>query len=155
MTGAERLEELAAGKNIAIIRRMPSGFAVMADWQFLPGYCLLLAYPEVNHLTDLVAERRARYLLDMSLLGEAVIAATDCARVNYGILGNLDPFLHAHVWPRYEWENDDLRVGGPWGYSLEYQQMPEHRFTLEHHGEIQSRIGFHLDRLMPGNEVLL
>jgi diadenosine tetraphosphate (Ap4A) HIT family hydrolase len=33
-------------------------------------------------------------------------------RVNVEILGNTDPYLHAHVWPRYEWEPAELQ-GGP------------------------------------------
>lgn len=28
-------------------------------------------------------------------------------RVNYEIFGNLDPFVHAHVFPRYAWESED------------------------------------------------
>ena len=134
---------------------MPSGFAVMSDWQFLPGYCLLLAYPEANHLTDLDPLRRARYLADMAVLGEAVIAATGCARVNYGILGNLDPFLHAHVWPRYEWENPEYRTEGPWSYSEEYRTMPEHAFTVEHHGAMRDQIALHIERLLhsPGDKL--
>ncbi|MFI9452759.1 hypothetical protein [Amycolatopsis sp. NPDC052450] len=36
--------------------------------------------------------------------------------MNVEILGNTDPFLHAHVWPRYDWEPAD-KVGQPvWLY---------------------------------------
>jgi len=88
-----------AGKNPHVIRRMPSGWAVMGDDQFLPGYSLLVADPEVDHLTDLDDERRVRFLLDMSLLGEAVFAATPAHRINYEILGNSVPALHATCGP--------------------------------------------------------
>ena len=127
---------------------MPSGFAVMFDWQYLPGYCLLLAYPEVNQLNDLSEPRRSRYLLDATILGDAVIEATGCARINYMTLGNLDPFLHTHIIPRYEWENEEYKYGGPWGYSAEYQQMPEHAFTKEHHGLLQGQIELHVLRML-------
>ena len=153
MTGTERLEQLVAGQNPAMVFRMPSGFVVMADWQFLPGYCILLAYPEANHLTDLSREVRSRYMLDMSILGEAIMAATSCGRINYGIYGNLDPFLHAHVYPRYDWENDPQRTSGPWSYSEEYIQMPEHAFTEEHHGQLKKQIALHLERLLLGSEI--
>ncbi len=104
MTGTERLAELAEGQNPKLVLRLPSGFLVMADNQFLTGYCLLLAYPEVNHLTDLRERQRVMFLDDMALVGEAIMKVTECKRTNYAIYGNVDPFLHAHIWPRYEWE---------------------------------------------------
>jgi diadenosine tetraphosphate (Ap4A) HIT family hydrolase len=57
----------------------------------------------------------------MDRLGQAVeraCAATDTAfrRINLEILGNTDPFLHVHIWPRYNWEPPEL-VGRPvWLY---------------------------------------
>lgn len=49
---------------------------------------------------------------------EQVCADRDRAfrRINVEILGNRDPVLHAHIWPRYEWEPPEL-VGLPvWLY---------------------------------------
>ncbi len=147
MSPSERLAFLDSGESPLLIARMPSGFAVMADYQYLPGYCLLLAYPQAEKLNDLIDQRRTQYLHDMALLGDAVLAATDCTRVNYGTFGNLDPFLHSHVWPRYDWEDEQYRTGHPWTYSAEYQTMPEHEFTEEHHGILKGKIRLHLDRL--------
>jgi diadenosine tetraphosphate (Ap4A) HIT family hydrolase len=147
MSPSERLVILDSGESPLLIARMPSGFAVMADYQYLPGYCLLLAYPLVEQLNDLSEPRRAQYLHDMALLGDAVLAATDCARINYGTFGNQDPFLHSHIWPRFEWENEPQRTAHPWTYSAEYQTMPEHAYTDEHHGVLKGKIRLHLDRL--------
>jgi diadenosine tetraphosphate (Ap4A) HIT family hydrolase len=144
MTGTERLAMLADGRSPMLIARMPSGFAVMGDHQFLPGYSLILAYPEVNHLTDLSVAERARYLVDMSRLGEAVMAATNCLRVNYSILGNLDPFLHAHVFPRYSWEEDLYRLAPPWKYPDEYRDVTKHGYSEEKHGNLRLAITRHL-----------
>jgi diadenosine tetraphosphate (Ap4A) HIT family hydrolase len=47
--------------------------------------------------------KRLAFLRDMSLRGEAVEAVCSPQRVNYEIFGNADPFLHAHVLPRYAW----------------------------------------------------
>jgi diadenosine tetraphosphate (Ap4A) HIT family hydrolase len=64
------------------------------------------------------------FLASMERLGEAVeraCAALDPAfrRINLSILGNLDPFLHAHIWPRYEWEPPEIRSGPVSGYPRE------------------------------------
>ena len=81
----------------------------MGDPQWLPGYCVLLVdRPDVRRLSDL-PRSELTYLGSLALLGQAVERACrerDPAfrRVNLEILGNRDDFLHAHVWPRYEWE---------------------------------------------------
>jgi len=57
----------------------------------------------------------------MDRLGEAVELACVAAdpafrRINLEILGNTDAFLHAHIWPRYDWESAE-RAGHPvWLY---------------------------------------
>ncbi|WP_208635991.1 hypothetical protein [Amycolatopsis thailandensis] len=108
-----------------MLRRLEAGFAVIGDTQFLPGYCVLLTdSPSAGRLTDLPRPRRLEFLSDLELLGEAV--ENVCARrdpgfrrVNLEILGNTDPFLHAHIWPRYDWEPADV-VGRPvWLYPVE------------------------------------
>jgi diadenosine tetraphosphate (Ap4A) HIT family hydrolase len=140
--GAER------GENPTMLLRMPSGYAFIGDTQFLPGYCVLTAVPQVNHLTDLPFDRRGQFLLEMSLLGEAVTAVCTPRRINYEILGNSDAYLHAHVWARYEWEPAEY-IGGPvWRYPREQLAAPEHAFSEEQHGELRQRIKEALEALM-------
>jgi diadenosine tetraphosphate (Ap4A) HIT family hydrolase len=135
-----------AGKNPHVIRRMPSGWAVMGDDQFLTGYSLLVADPEVDHLTDLDDERRVRFLLDMSLLGEAVFAATPAYRINYEILGNSVPALHAHVWPRFADEPKEFRLGPVGRYPrAQRTSMP---FSLDAHSGLLASIGTQIDELL-------
>ena len=69
----DRIRAAERGENPMTLTRMRSGFAVIGDDQFLPGYCLLLASPRVDHLTDLPLALRSVYLQDMSLIGEAII----------------------------------------------------------------------------------
>lgn len=140
MTPAERLAQLEKGENPALITKMESGFAVMGDSQFLPGYCLLLAYPMVGQLNDLEGDARAQFLSDMALLGDAVKAATGCRRINYSIYGNLDPFLHVHVFPRYEWEDPNWATKPPMQIPAELRDAEAHAFSSERHGELMERI---------------
>ena len=112
----ERVELARKGVNDKVICRMASGWAVMGDVQFLPGYCLLLPDPVVASLNDLDAEDRATYLLDMARIGDAVLQATDALRMNYEILGNSEPELHCHIFPRYVVEPDDKRRMPAWFY---------------------------------------
>ncbi len=108
-----------------MLSRMPGGFAVMGDPQWLPGYCVLLTDdPTAQRLSDLPKPQQSAYLESMATLGEAVehaCAEADPAfrRVNLEILGNADIFLHAHVWPRYEWEPPELVHRPVWLYPVD------------------------------------
>ena len=123
---------------------MKSGFAVMGDVQYLPGYSLLLAYPQIGQLNDLSGSQRQQFLQDMAALGDAIRAATGCKRINYSIYGNLDPFLHAHAFPRYEWESAETSTQPPMMIPAQLQSAPEHAFSLEAHGELMALIRAHL-----------
>ena len=150
MTGTERLVELSEGRDLRLLRRMRSGFAVMNDTQFLPGYCLLLGYPEAGHLLHLDRKHRNLFFDDMGLLGEAVMQATECVRVNFSVYGNLDPFLHAHVVPRYDWEEPEHRTVPPLSYPAEIRGHEGHRFSPEAHTDLQDKIAFALDSVLQG-----
>jgi hypothetical protein len=68
----QRVEAARAGTNPTVICRMPSGWAVLGDAQFLRGYSLLLADPVVADLNSLDEERRRLFLRDMAILGDAL-----------------------------------------------------------------------------------
>lgn len=112
----ERVEAARAGTNPTVICRMPSGWAVLGDSQFLRGYSLLLPDPVVHDLNSLDAADRARYLLDMTVIGDALLEVTGAYRVNYEILGNTAPALHAHIIPRYLTEPEERRKTPVWLY---------------------------------------
>ncbi|MFG3009543.1 HIT family protein [Streptomyces cinerochromogenes] len=155
MTGDWRLDRIGAalrGENPTVLRRLESGFAVIGDVQFLPGYSVLLVDElNVQRLSDLSRAKRLSFLSDMDRLGEAVERACqhmdpDFRRVNLEILGNTDPFLHAHIWPRFEWEPAEL-IGKPvWLYPRE--RWSDERFRLgPQHDVLRDAIGSELDRL--------
>lgn len=84
------------------------------------GYCLLLSDPVVADLNDLKGSQRTQYLNDMALIGDALLSVTDAFRINYEILGNYDPALHCHIFPRYTSEPEEQRQAPIWlSYSSE------------------------------------
>jgi diadenosine tetraphosphate (Ap4A) HIT family hydrolase len=52
----------------------------------------------------------------MALLGDVLLEITGAERINYGFLGNSEPALHAHVFPRYADEPEDPRRGPAFSY---------------------------------------
>ena len=116
---AERIEAGARGEGSLALARMRSGYAVVGDTQFLPGYCLLLAHPRVGRLEDLPHRERAIYLEDMGLLAEAASIVCQPRRMNLSIYGNTDAYLHAHIFPRDDWEPAERLPGPVWLYDRE------------------------------------
>lgn len=144
----DRIGSCVIGENPTLLVKMKSGFAVIADNQFLPGYCILLGYPQADSLNALSLEERAQYLTDMTLIGDAIIKTCAPLRINYETLMNLDNYLHTHIQPRYEWESDEYKFGPPFSYPKEMRYTPEYEFSEEKYGELKCKLRDNLLDLM-------
>jgi diadenosine tetraphosphate (Ap4A) HIT family hydrolase len=110
------------GKEPRVAAKLTSGWVVFGERQFVRGYVLLLPDTVVPTLNALGAQERSQFLVDMARLGDALLKVTNALRINYAILGNLEPALHAHVIPRYAEEPQALRTAHPWAY--DWQAAP-------------------------------
>jgi diadenosine tetraphosphate (Ap4A) HIT family hydrolase len=86
-------------------------------------------------------EDRARFLDDLVRLGDVVLKVTGALRINYEILGNVEPELHAHVFPRFTTEPADLRLKPVWFY--DWQAAP--KFSEEEHGRLREQFRAELE----------
>ena len=143
-----RLEALRLGKNPTFVARVPSGVLVLGDSQFLPGYCVLLAEPLVPSLDDLDLGGRVAFLRDMAIVGQAILKVYDATRMNYSVLGNYDPYLHAHLWARYETEPEEYRRGPIYFYPSEQLNQPETQFDPDKHGNLQEKLAARVNELL-------
>jgi diadenosine tetraphosphate (Ap4A) HIT family hydrolase len=136
------VERCRAAQLPSAIGKLPSGWVVMGERQVLPGYCLLLPDPVVPHLNALSALARAQFLADMALLGDVLLLITGAARINYAIYGNVEPALHAHVFPRDSAEPVSTRSAQPW--ALDWSTAPQYSDAL--HGDFKRRVKAELCR---------
>jgi len=146
MTIPERVEAARNGENPTVVCRMPSGWLVMFDKQFLPGRLVLLCDPVVSSLNDLSVEQSDAFLRDMRIAGDALLEVTDTVRINYAILCNLDPYLHGHIIPRYAWEPEEMRTKPT---SL-YDKSDWRDFDPEVDGELMRKIAEAIERRASG-----
>lgn len=137
---ADRIGSCVSGENPTMIIKMRSGFAVMADNQFLPGYCILLRYPQVESLSELSMEERSGFLLDTTLIGDAIESVCKPRRVNYSTLMNTDNFLHTHIEARYDWEPEAYKYRPSWTYPEAERYQQQYEFSEENHGELRKRL---------------
>jgi diadenosine tetraphosphate (Ap4A) HIT family hydrolase len=137
MTAIHRMvERCRAGTHAASVTRLRSGWVVMGERQVFRGYCLLLPDPVVAHLNELTGPGRAQFLADMSHVGDALLEITGALRLNYALFGNLEPALHAHIFPRYADEPPATRGAQPWAF--DWSAAPEYSEMM--YGDLRRRI---------------
>ena len=130
------VEECRAGTLERCIGRMKSGWAVVGDPQIREGYCLLYPDPVVKDLNELMGPHRIQFMSDMAHLGDAVLTVTGADRINYEILGNMEPALHVHVIPRSASESEIIRTKPIW--LDDWEIAP--RFDKSLHGDLLKRL---------------
>ncbi len=143
----DRIALIGRGENPTFIAELPAGYAVIGDDQFLPGYSLLLAKRHVVELHEMPGPEREQYLRDMVALGTAVARATNAAKMNYALLGNMVAHLHCHLHARYAWEPEEYRRRPQNTYPRELHDPEQHRFDPAKHGELLRSIRAELERV--------
>ena len=140
----QRVRAAHAGTSQYVICKMLSGWAVLGDQQFISGYSLLLSDPVAPDLNHLDENGRLQFLRDMTLIGDALLEATGAFRINYEILGNDEPALHAHIFPRYMSEPEKSRRYPVWmAYSKE--ERDSRPFDISRDKELMERIAHSIE----------
>jgi diadenosine tetraphosphate (Ap4A) HIT family hydrolase len=130
------VERCRAGDYPPAVGRLKSGWLVMGERQVLPGYCLFLPDPVVPDLNALQGAARHEFMAQMCLVGDALLSVTGAVRINYAIFGNVEPALHAHLFPRHADEPEGIRAAQPW--ALDWHAAPS--FSQSKHGGLKDRL---------------
>lgn len=64
------------------------------------------------------------FMADARKAMQAIEKTTGCSRVNFAILGNREPHVHAHLIPRYP-DNEEFPDCSPWNDKREKAPMIE------------------------------
>jgi len=73
----------------------------LAKNQFVQGYCILICRRHVIEPYELSTAERSSYFDDLAQTASALQKVFNADKMNYNILGNVVPHLHAHILPRY------------------------------------------------------
>lgn len=104
----ERIRLIKDGKNPYFVSALSTGYVVLGDYQNLRGYTLFLSKEHVHELHE--HPHKEKFLMEMSLVAEAVFHAFKPDKLNYEMLGNGEPHAHWHIFPRYK---NDAIAGQP------------------------------------------
>lgn len=97
----DRIELIKNNSNPHFVKELSTGYLVLHDFQYYPGYVLFLLKNHHTNLYDLSYKIKQKFLLEMDLVGQAAMKAYSPKKIDYALLGNTIPHLHWHIIPRY------------------------------------------------------
>ncbi|MCB8932600.1 MAG: HIT family protein [Fimbriimonadaceae bacterium] len=122
---SERWDELVEGRNCplcqvlaypekdeeaVVVADLEASRLRLARNQFVRGYCVLVSHVHAKEPYELAPEVQAAFFRDLMRAAKALDRVFQPVKMNYQILGNQVPHLHAHLLPRYA---DDGAPGAP------------------------------------------
>ncbi len=95
------IERIRSGAFPDFIAELPHSFVVLGAMQFYRGYCVVFAKLHATEL-HLMPPAEARALFDETIaVGAAIAAVVKPLKLNHDCLGNAEPHVHWHIFPRY------------------------------------------------------
>ncbi len=94
------IEQIKNGENPWFVKELETGYVILGWNQHFYGYSLFICNRHIVELFDLDIDFRTKYLLEMTIVAEAVKNAFGAEKMNYECLGNGDIHLHWHIFPR-------------------------------------------------------
>jgi diadenosine tetraphosphate (Ap4A) HIT family hydrolase len=106
------IDRIRSGAFTDLIAELPRSWLILGDAQFYRGYSVLLAK---RHTTEmhLMPRGEAHELIDeLMAVGKTLERVVKPLKLNYECLGNQEPHVHWHVFPRYA--EDVMRLAPVW-----------------------------------------
>jgi diadenosine tetraphosphate (Ap4A) HIT family hydrolase len=115
---------IVAGAFGDLVAELPRSWLILGDAQFYRGYCVLFAKRHVTEM-HLMPRGEAHELIDeLMAVGKTLERVVRPLKLNYECLGNQEPHVHWHVFPRYV--ADPMRLAPVW-----LRAEHERKITLE------------------------
>lgn len=93
-----------------------SEVGLYSDARF-PGRCVVVLTQHETEIENLPTSLAISFTQDVLTVGRAIKKAVGADKINYAVLGNTAPHLHAHVIPRV-WSMDPIPEKSPWQHPL-------------------------------------
>jgi diadenosine tetraphosphate (Ap4A) HIT family hydrolase len=138
------IERIRTGAFPDFVAELPHSFVILGDAQFYRGYCVVFAKLHATEL-HLMPPAEARALFEETVaVGAAIAAVVKPLKLNHECLGNAEPHVHWHVFPRYA--SDPMQRSPIWSRSEnERKVVLDERDRRELIGSLRTELG----RLVP------
>ncbi|MGC1677850.1 MAG: HIT family protein [Candidatus Binataceae bacterium] len=106
------IERIRTNSFDDFVAELAESYVILGDAQFYRGYCVMLAKTHATELFLMPSAEAHRIFEELRLVAEAIASVTKPWKLNYECLGNAEPHVHWHIFPRYE--SDALRRAPVW-----------------------------------------
>lgn len=139
------IDEIKVNPNY-LIKELSTGYAVLSKYQYKyhRGYTIFVCKEHATELHQLEERFKLSFLKDMSQIAEAVFKAFNPDKLNYELLGNSEPHLHWHLFPRYK--NDPNFSRPIWVVNKEIRQADSTLVSPEEVKKLKKKINRFLDK---------
>ena len=97
----DSINSIRDGTHPLFVAELETGYVVLGDDQSRRGWTLLMCKRHATELHELDEPFKTQFLADLARTAEAVWWAFSPRKLNYELLGNAEPHLHWHVFPRF------------------------------------------------------
>lgn len=140
----DRIALIKRKENKYFIKELKTGYVVLGDFQYFPGYTLFLSKVHRSEL-HLLKDRNL-FLSEMGIVAEAVFKAFKPKKMNYELLGNTDSHLHWHLIPRY---GNDPKIGTAiWAIDYNIRCSEKSRPNDNELEQMKVKLLFELEKLL-------
>lgn len=141
-----RIKKIKEGTNPYFIKELETGYVVFGDFQRFPGYTLFLCKEHATELHELEKGFRDKFLLEMSMVAEAVYRVFAPDKLNYELLGVGNAVhMHWHIFPRRA--GDTPKPGPVWKLDKTEMYAEEYRISDTQISEWKEKMMAELERL--------
>ncbi|MGH7779898.1 MAG: HIT family protein [Candidatus Binataceae bacterium] len=106
------IDRIKARKFDDFVAELANCYVILGDAQFYRGYCVMLAKTHASEIFLMPPDEARMLFEELRLVAEAIASVTKPWKLNYECLGNAEPHVHWHIFPRYE--SDELRRSPVW-----------------------------------------
>ena len=144
------IDRIRAGKFRDFIAELDHSYVILGDAQFYRGYCVLLAKHHAREMFMLPRGDALALAGELFSVAEAINTVVNPLKLNYECLGNSEPHVHWHVFPRYQSEDEKLRRGPVWERPAAERMVP-----LEEHDrrELIASLGSAIAKRIPNARI--
>ncbi len=107
-----QLTQWKKGELSNFIFEFENSILILGSHQFYEGYCVLLSKHHAHEMHELRKETRQQMFDELMQATTAISKAFNPLKMNHASLGNIEPHLHWHIFPRYE--SDPNHKKDPW-----------------------------------------
>ncbi len=104
----ERVALAASDNNPYLIHEFEYTIFVVGDHQYYRGYALLLLKEHVGELHQIESDVQMEMFRELMVATDALVKTFEPDKMNHLCMGNKEPHVHWHIFPRYQ---DDPHFG--------------------------------------------